>query len=157
MKEYTEMFEYATEVVTKFIDNEVIINEKDLSNLYGDNAYMSNFFNFNLNQLTVEEVRKVADNMFSQDGNEQRPYNPALARIRSLYVTLCASCGKQFIETLTGNIISGLCTMTSGDRKTVETFKDAFKKHPELIIPALGTHYFGQLRVKFNHRGSGSR
>ena len=147
MKEYTEMFEYAREMVKSLIDVETKVNPDEI---YDDSSWMVSFFNANLSQIRHPEVAIAIDKLLSQDGDEGRPYSTMLARVRVKFTEMCTACGRDFIDKLIKNTVDGL-GLLNGYETNVDNnpYTKAFKKHPELIVSVLGNHYFTTNRIQF--------
>ena len=144
---YSSLFEYASEIVRNYIETEKEINVGNLENLFGDDAWFSNFFNCNLKQILLPEVRAVLEKRLEQG----EPYNTQLARVDALYATLCMAVGKDVVTQMIENLsfsISGY----SHKEKGVDETEVFLKSHPVLLISALGNTYFGKERMLFRQR-----
>ena len=140
---YSSLFEYASEIVRNFIESEKIIHSNDLEGLFGDNAWFSNFFNCNLYQLKEEAVRDALKTALSHNNG----YNPELARTEMLYSTLCMAVGENIVRTMLDNLffsINGLGVIDKDDHR-----REFLRKHPILIVSALGNLYFCKERKLF--------
>ena len=152
---YTEKFEYASQMVKAFIENEIIIASTNKDTIFSDESWLSNFFCFNMNQLTFKEVEKQLNNLLDNKSG-QKSYNTTLARVHALYSSLVMGCGIEFINELESNCVYSLTYLNDDTRKergnTYKFFRRIFNQHPELIVSALGNARFSMERVKFNHQ-----
>ena len=144
---YSALFEYASEIVRNFIDNEEAINAGHLELIFGDDSWMSNFFNCNLHQLQVETVRDAVAKSLTMPEN----YNTQLARVQSIYSTICMACGEEVIMKMLSSLHFSLCGEDSklSDNDPVPVL---LREHPILIVSALGNLYFGKKRVLWRTR-----
>jgi len=155
MNTYTESFEYATSMVRAFITAQKVVFIKDQSQLFGDESWFSNFFNFSLFQLTHTEVSKQLDTLLDIGDGEQKPFNTALARIYALYTQVVMACGVKFMDELEDNCIKSLMYMSDTDRNprknVYKMYQKIFRKHPVLVLSALGNDFFSIERMNFVH------
>ena len=150
MNAYTELFEYASQLVRNFIDNEIVLASPRQEDLFSESSWQSCFFGFNLRQLHHPDVRKQAEIMLDTKETEQRPYNAALARVTSLYISLTIGCGKDNIDKMIDNCVEAIndfdaLTKKKGD----DPIREMMIKYPILIISALGNNYFVSKKSDF--------
>ena len=143
MNSYTELFEYASQLVRNFIDNEIVLTSPKQEDLFAESSWQSCFFGFNLRQLHHPDVRKQAELMLDIKETEQRPYNAALARVMSLYINMTIGCGSEFVSKMVQNCISAINDLEDErPKESKDIIKEFVTKHPIILISALGNNYF---------------
>lgn len=160
MTEYSTMYEYILKTIHMFIEDQEDVYKQDLLKLYGDGAWLFNFFTLNPRRLTMPEIQANIDSMFpdDNDGNpEQAPYNTALARVYGLYTVLYASGGAEFMNLVQKNTIAGLVrlntTNQTSEKVARKTLTALFHKHPVLLISIMGSSYYSKRLINARLRG----
>ena len=150
MNGYSELFEYAGQLVRNHIDNEIVLAMGDPESLFGESSWQSNFFGFNIGLLNNPLARDQVKKMLDAEETEQRPYNAALARVTSLYIDLVVGCGKDHVDKMIENCTKAINSLspatTSGTDDPVATI---MKYYPILIVSALGNPYFISKKIAY--------
>ena len=150
MNAYSELFEYAGQLVRNHIDSEIILASSDYDSLFGESSWQSNFFCFNLGLLTNPSVREQVKKMLDQEETEQRPYNAALARVTSLYISLTIGCGKSHVDKMISNCVEAINSFgTPIKKREKDPVREMMTKYPILIVSALGNPYFVTKKIDF--------
>ena len=152
MNSYTELFEYAGQLVRNFIDDEIALSARDPEKLFGESSWQSNFFGFNMRQLSYEAIRKQVDVMLDNKETEQRPYNAALARVTSLFTTLVVGCGIDHVNKMIENAIAAIKRIEMPLEE--DYIQKTFDKHPVLIVSILGNPYFLAKKIDYIRKNS---
>lgn len=160
MTEYSTMYEYILKTIHMFIEDQEDVYKQDLLKMYGDGAWLFNFFTLNPRRLSMPEIQANIDAMFPDDngGNpEQAPYNTALARVYGLYTVLYASGGAEFMNLVQKNTIAGLVRLNTtnqmNEKAVKKTLTALFQKHPVLLISIMGSSYYSKRLISARLRG----
>lgn len=149
MQVYSELFEYAGQLVRNFIDSEAILTSSNPDDLFGESSWQSNFFCFNLSLLKDKLIRDQAEKLLESKEDEQRPYNAALARVSSLYINLVIGCGKEHVDSMIQNCVNAIVAMNNISEKNQKPIAKIFQEHPILIVSALGNAYFVTQKINY--------
>ena len=154
MNGYSELFEYAGQLVRNHIDAEEILASGDLESLFGESSWQSNFFCFNLGLLTNPAVRDQVEKMLDNKETEQRPYNAALARISSLYISVVIGCGKDHVDKMISNCVGSINSIAgiSPSNSKQDPVAEIFRRYPLLLVSALGNPYFVSKKITYLKR-----
>lgn len=152
MQVYSELFEYAGQLVRNFIDNEINLASSNLNDLFGESSWQSNFFCFNLGLLKDKLIRTQMEQLLDPKEDEQRPYNAALARVSSLYISLVIGCGKDHMDRMIQNCTNAIISLNDVDETEQKSIRKLFDQHPILIVSALGNAYFVTQKVNYLKR-----
>jgi len=148
MNAYSELFEYAGQLIRNHIDSEITLASDNFDSLFGESSWQSNFFCFNLGLLNNPSVREQVKKMLDVEETEQRPYNAALARVTALYVNLIIGCGKDHVDKMIDNCAKSINSLNlAGKSSETDPVKEILTKYPILIISALGNPYFVSKKI----------